>query len=146
MKGIENCCWEGRMEEVLPEVFLDGAHNQEGIEAFLETVRQDGCLGRRYLVFGAVQDKEVGKIAHKLEYSGLFSCIHTVDLQNERGMKAKRLRTFFNDIEIIVEEGTRQALENVLFLQEEGDRIYFVGSLYLVGEVKSLLSTEKISQ
>ncbi len=44
-RGILGCFWQGRMEEVLPEVYVDGAHNDDGIRAFLDTVEQDGCTG-----------------------------------------------------------------------------------------------------
>lgn len=33
-QGILGCFWQGRMEEVLPEVYVDGAHNDDGIRAF----------------------------------------------------------------------------------------------------------------
>ena len=36
-KGVEQTFWPGRMEEVLPEIFVDGAHNADGVRAFLET-------------------------------------------------------------------------------------------------------------
>ena len=49
--------WEGRMEEVLPGVYIDGAHNEDGIQAFLDSVREDGCRGKRHLLFSVVSDK-----------------------------------------------------------------------------------------
>ena len=50
-EGIEKMRWEARMEEILPSVYLDGAHNTDGIQAFLRTVEQDGCKGKRLLLF-----------------------------------------------------------------------------------------------
>ncbi len=35
-EGIAHMYWPGRMEEVLPGVYLDGAHNPGGIKAFLK--------------------------------------------------------------------------------------------------------------
>mgnify|MGYP000597482853 CR=1 FL=1 len=29
--------WQGRMETVLPGVIVDGAHNEDGVEKFVET-------------------------------------------------------------------------------------------------------------
>ena len=34
---------EGRMEEILPGIYIDGAHNISAIEAFVESVPQDVC-------------------------------------------------------------------------------------------------------
>ena len=33
-RGIQKTRWPGRMEQVMPGVFLDGAHNEDGIRAF----------------------------------------------------------------------------------------------------------------
>ena len=37
VRGIEKTSWPGRMEEILPRVWIDGAHNPDGIRAFLES-------------------------------------------------------------------------------------------------------------
>ena len=42
-QGILGCFWQGRMEEVLPEVYVDGAHNDDGIRAFLLQNRVMPC-------------------------------------------------------------------------------------------------------
>ena len=51
------------MEEILPRVYVDGAHNSDGIRAFLETVERDGFTDR-HLLFGVMQDKDYGLINH----------------------------------------------------------------------------------
>ena len=61
-RGILGCFWQGRMEEVLSEVYVDGAHNDDGIRAFLDTVEQDGCTGGRRLLFGVAADKDLSLI------------------------------------------------------------------------------------
>ena len=38
-KGILETRWQGRMETILPGVIVDGAHNEDGVEKFVETVR-----------------------------------------------------------------------------------------------------------
>ena len=59
-EGIRKMRWEGRMEEIMPSVYLDGAHNTDGIQAFLQTVGQDGCAGKRFLLFSMVREKQSG--------------------------------------------------------------------------------------
>ncbi len=44
-RGLERTHWEGRMEEILPGIWLDGAHNPDGIRAFLESVGAHGVCG-----------------------------------------------------------------------------------------------------
>lgn len=36
-KGLLETRWQGRMETVLPGVIVDGAHNEDGVEKFVET-------------------------------------------------------------------------------------------------------------
>ena len=49
--------WAGRMQQVCPEVYFDGAHNTAGIEEFLKTVRQIG--GKKpLLLFSMVKEKD----------------------------------------------------------------------------------------
>ena len=33
-EGLQKTVWPGRMEEIMPGVYLDGAHNEGGIRAF----------------------------------------------------------------------------------------------------------------
>ena len=36
-RGVRETRWQGRMETVLPGVIVDGAHNEDGVEKFVET-------------------------------------------------------------------------------------------------------------
>lgn len=143
-EGLAGCRWEGRMEEVLPGVVLDGAHNREGIEAFLETVAMDGCGGKRWLLFSVVQDKEAQVMAAAIKESGLFEYIQAVPLENKRGLSKEKLRSLFGHWQIRVGEDVPTALKELLGLRKQEDIVYVAGSLYLVGQVKEFLATEEL--
>ena len=146
IRGVGQCFWQGRMEEILPDVFVDGAHNEDGIRAFLETVKEDDCTGRRLLLFGVVQDKNYSAMVEKLLDSGLFSRIAIAHLHTARSASLESLKKLLEHrnkehavIAYTLHESTNTALKE---LQEEkmpGDRIYIAGSLYLVGEIKESL-------
>ena len=74
-EGLAEARWPGRMEEVLPGVVIDGAHNEDGVLAFLESVSHDGCQGRRLLLFSVVSDKRGKEMAGLILKSGLFAKI-----------------------------------------------------------------------
>ena len=95
--GMEKCRWEGRMEEILPNVFLDGAHNEDGIDAFINSVRNDGCKGKRWLLFSALADKEYILMKEKLINSELFSYIYASPLNTVRGITKEELQKLFSD-------------------------------------------------
>ena len=157
--GMECCKWEGRMEEILPGVFLDGAHNQDGINAFVETVKKDECQGKRWMLFSAVADKEYEIMKEALIGSGLFACVYAAPLKNSRGITKENLGELFSnnplekgikreniaehkieyvfpDYVVRIVDRAYEGLEEILALKEEEDFVYVTGSLYLVGEIK----------
>ena len=158
-KGMEQCKWEGRMEEILPGVFLDGAHNQDGITAFVETVKEDGCQGKRWLLFSAVADKEYENMKETLIESNLFDYVYAAPLKIARGITKEKLEKIFSynpmekgirkenltehkieyvfrDYEVRIVDKAYEGLEEILSLKEGKDVVYVTGSLYLVGEIK----------
>ena len=134
------------MEEILPEVYVDGAHNEDGIRAFLETVAVDGHAGARTLLFGVMKDKDYGSMIKKLAQSGLFGRIAVTGMHSSRGMTAGELEENFGRYPgcAIDEYGDAgDALCELLESRRYGERIYVAGSLYLVGEIKELLDYDK---
>lgn len=137
--GLQETFWEGRMEELLPGVYVDGAHNEDGIRAFVRSVQADGCTGRRYLLFSAVGDKDYGGMIDILKHSGLFEEAVAAGIHNIRGAGAETLKRHFCGMKCRTAEDTAQAFDSLLAEKKEEDLIYIVGSLYLAGEVKALL-------
>ena len=140
--GIRKMVWEGRMEEVLPAVYLDGAHNIDGIRAFLDAVRSQPCSGKRKLLFSVVKDKQYRVVIRELASAGLFDEIGVVALKSERALPLCELEESFRQYtELIckVFDDLSTAFEEFVLYKDDEDRVYIVGSLYLAGEVKALL-------
>jgi len=145
-QGVENCFWAGRMEEVLPEIYVDGAHNGDGVRAFLESVASDGLQGKRSLLFSAVRDKDCGRMAEELVKSGFFYKFALAPMQTGRTLSGEELREIFDrypDCSYTVYDNVRAALEELSVSRMAGERIYIAGSLYLVGEIKESLKDDK---
>lgn len=146
--GVSDCFWAGRMEEVLPEVFVDGAHNEDGIRAFLETVAWSGHApqGGRSLLFGVVKDKDYDRMTEKLAESGLFDRIAIARLTTERGEVPEVLEKLFKrypHCNLSIYESAGEAFRGLLASRKSGERIYVAGSLYLAGEIKELVRHDK---
>lgn len=168
-QGLWQTHWEGRMEEILPGVILDGGHNEDGIQAFLETVRQDGCKGKRTLLFAAVSDKRARQMVELLLKEDLFSCIRLVPLETSRRIETEQLLELTRNFQrgtagnaaaaatatgadnaagagnaawadITAAENLETAFLDAVTHRSEDDRVYIVGSLYLAGQIKELLS------
>jgi len=144
--GVGGCFWSGRMEEVLPEVYVDGAHNEDGIRAFLESVAADGHAGARSLLFGVVKDKDYVDMVEKLVKSHLFDRFAAAPLQTQRTVSPEKLEELFgrySDCVFEVYQDTVSAFRGLLQGRQEGERVYVAGSLYLVGEIKELLDHDQ---
>lgn len=146
--GLARCFWPGRMEEVLPEVYVDGAHNEDGIRAFLETVKMDGFDGKRKLLFSAVADKDYEKMIALVAAGGLFSRFAIVQMQTSRALSLENMDKImrrYPECAYTLYGDTGMALYELLTGRKEDERIYIAGSLYLVGEVKCLAASKKLT-
>lgn len=147
-KGLEAAFWPGRMEEVLPEVFVDGAHNGDGIRAFLETVSGDGCEEagcKRILLFSVVQDKDYEFMINQVLDAALFDRIYVAHMETARATGLELLKSLWcareNHPEVYFDENVQGALKRALSDRTD-ERIYIAGSLYLVGEIKEFLGND----
>lgn len=175
VRGLEAAKWPGRMEEILPGVWLDGAHNTDGFRAFLESVKSGtGNMGkgRRILLFSAVRDKQYREELRMIENSGLFTDIVAVPMRGTRALTRSELEKALQEsamlrrqeiyaadpkllfhltddenqrkaeTEISLHEvsGAKEAVEKYILARNAEDEVYAAGSLYLVGELRALLT------
>ena len=145
-RGILGCFWQGRMEEVLPEVYVDGAHNDDGIRAFLDTVEQDGCTGGRRLLFGVAADKDCRHMIQRVITSGLFERIAFTHMRTARSLSLEELKGLlaaYPEDRFTMYTEADAAFREQLAGKAPGERLYIAGSLYLVGEIKESLDHDQ---
>ena len=132
--GIARTLWPGRLEHVSerPAIILDGAHNPAGSRALAQYIRQFYSGRRIWFVFGVMRDKAVAEIA-----GTLFPLAHRVILTvpaNSRAMTPEMIPA--SDATI-----THSVAEAIGCLRDAGpdDVVFITGSLFVVGEARSLL-------
>ena len=135
--GLAKMVWPGRMEALSSGLIIDGAHNEDGIEAFLSSVSKDG-KEKRVLLFGAVSDKNIEEVAKKIVSSRLFDEIYVTPLSSYRSADLERLSGAFGSGNVIPVSGVSEGIKSVLSKKAENTGLYAAGSLYLVGEIKAL--------
>ena len=144
VKEILACTfWEGRMEEVLPNFYVDGAHNEDGVEAFL-TGLSEANVKDAILLFGVNGDKDYKPMVKRMAESGHFNRIVITRLAGARSALPEEIVEVFRkytDTDIILTNSVKDAVDKCRDLSG-GGRIYAVGSLYLVGEIKELIREE----
>lgn len=143
--GICKMRWPGRMEEILPQVFIDGAHNEDGVEAFLMSVKagwQQEERKRCFLIFSAVNDKKYDKMIEMLAELSCVTDFCITRIPGQRGVKIDELEKQFRiytNRDIHVFEEIRDAFEFCMHHKGEKDVVYIVGSLYLAGIIEDLV-------
>lgn len=158
---LKQTSWSGRMEQVTDCIILDGAHNEDGIDAFLETVPQIEVKGKRILLFSVVDDKAYQNMIKRLVQSDLFTVYIVANIQDVRGLSDASMQNLFaqnisikgsedektetgngnRHPKIYSYESVNEAFAQAKEICRKEDMVFCVGSLYLIGEVKSLLDS-----
>lgn len=141
-KGLKETRWQGRMETVLPGVIVDGAHNEDGVEKFVETAEHFQKEYPLTLLFSAVDDKDYNDMIHTILSRISFRHVIVTQVGGYRKVSAEKLEEVFR-IQGCEEaeacEDVQEAFEKALKEKGENGMLFCVGSLYLVGEIKALL-------
>ena len=142
-RGLARTRWPGRLDEYRAQrrTLLEGAHNPEGTQAlrdYLLKYEKDEI----HLVFGALQDKDIGEIGRLL--FPLAQSIHLTPVANSRTadpvMIAARHPRFRRRMRLHPDAGT--ALRAAWKACPPRGLVVVTGSLYLVGELLPLVRSK----
>lgn len=146
--GVRGCRWPGRLERVaLPggEVLLDGAHNPAAARALSRALA--GLERPCHLIFGALRDKEVESMLPPL--AELAERVVLTVPATPRALSPEELRRHLPGRRPSLAPSAAAALDLVLgeapgrgvaAPADRGVLTVVCGSLYLVGEVRALLT------
>ncbi len=146
--GLLDFSWEGRMEEIAPDLYVDGAHNPEAIECYCRTLRTLYTEKKKILVFAAVKDKDYDTMIRDLTEELSFEKIIVTSVDNKRkapvSLIADRFQKYTGHV-VEAYEDIAEAMDAAIRYKEQitDSAVYCVGSLYLVGEVKCWLQKRK---
>jgi len=140
-EALEQVIWQGRMEEVQPDIYIDGAHNISAVERFAESVKRNPSGQGTILLFSAVQDKDyeqmIAYLCRQVD-AELYLVTQIQDKRAEdRGTLTETFRRF-TDRPVLEMETLADAWKYIMNNQN-GRRVYCLGSLYLVGMIKELM-------
>ncbi len=133
--------WRGRMEMVMPGVIVDGAHNEDGIRAFLEAASKIAGEKPVSLLFAAVVEKDYEAMIRRIAESIDFTHITVTEIEGHRKVEAGKFEELFHKYTsspVEVSEDIPSALRTALAHRPEEGVLFCVGSLYLVGEIEAL--------
>lgn len=137
--GLYNMVWKGRMECIADNVYVDGAHNEEAIEAFCKTVEMLFLDKPKNLLFAVSKDKDYKHMINRLSKLNF----HNIIIVQYEGSRSADLDTVeetfkqYSNSRIITFENIKDGFLYGQNLATQ-ETLFCVGSLYLVGNLLSL--------
>ncbi len=139
-KGLKKAKNKGRFEVVRtnPYYIIDGAHNQAGMESFVKTVKEDLEDKKLLIVMGILADKENGLMESLKMLNSEFIA---TEPDNPRKLTKEKMAKLLeeNNKDVIAVLTPEQSIKYIDNIKDEYDAILFVGSLYMIGEIRRLL-------
>jgi dihydrofolate synthase/folylpolyglutamate synthase len=147
-EGMLHARWPGRMQEVAPDVYFDGAHNTGGIAVFIEAVKtltkEDAYPP--LLLFSMVKEKDyltsVDMLTSELEWEQMA----VTRIPDDRGISFEKLQEIFEKDSHRPVAGYadyREALSEMMKKRKEGQKLFCTGSLYFVGALMGALKEDE---
>lgn len=138
-EGLNRAYWPGRMELISeqPLVIMDGAHNEEGIEALVQELKERYHDKQINILFTALSDKKLDKMIQRLD--GVADKITFTEFDFPRASTAAALFDLSHSKNKHVAENWEEFLSAELPSINETDILVITGSLYFLSEVKPVL-------
>lgn len=143
-EGFRSCRFAGRFEILRenPVIVLDGGHNINGIEYFSKAVKENFKNNKIILFFGMLKDKNPEDV---LSYIlPLCEEVYTLTPNNPRAMKASDLAELIrkhSELKVTPLSDYNEIIPIINNISRN-EYIAFVGSLYMIGEVRTLINKE----
>ena len=142
LASLKKVQWKGRMQEIMADIFVDGAHNIGGVQAFIQTTRTL-CSSRQkkpILLFSTVADKNSQEMIENICDSLAPQKVWIPHLHTHRASDTLTLADWFQkytktSCEIVTCSSVVDAFQKALSSRQEDEILFCAGSLYLVGEI-----------
>jgi dihydrofolate synthase/folylpolyglutamate synthase len=140
-RGLQKASWRGRFEKLKDgkiaksfshlEVFIDGAHNENGIETVLREIKK--LKGDVFVVCSFLKRKNLNLIVPK--FKGFEGFLNVVEIHSSEASYTKEeLKQGFEDEGIHI-LAMHNYFYDALTQIPQNSKVVILGSLYLVGEV-----------
>ncbi|MBN9653847.1 bifunctional folylpolyglutamate synthase/dihydrofolate synthase [Halobacillus sp. GSS1] len=145
-KGITSTRWPARFEKVMdaPLTIIDGAHNEEGTSALVETVKRHYADKRVVLVYSALEDKPVKKMLNQLE--SVVDKAYMTTFEFPRALKGHELAEYSDIAETVAIEDYKQAIQIASEQVGEDGILLITGSLYFISRIREYFEIKENSR
>lgn len=137
-EGFKKTKWPGRMQKLRDNIYIDGAHNPDGIRVLVDSIKALN-LKDVTLFFSMVKEKDYTHSISLLLSGVNFSKIIITEIEGYRKLDADDIAKCFESLKdrVIIEPDFDKAYEMALS-ESKGGTLICTGSLYLVGNVLTI--------
>ncbi|PFA64575.1 bifunctional folylpolyglutamate synthase/dihydrofolate synthase [Bacillus sp. AFS015802] len=132
--GLKKATWPGRMEALSDNVYIDGAHNPEGVAALVKTIQERFHHKRVTVLFSALHDKELRPMISHLEEAVDYIGFTTFDFP--RVASVEELYDASSHPDKVKVHDWKKYLKEKIKVTQEDEILLITGSLYFLSEVK----------
>jgi len=144
-QGFEKAKWPGRLEVMghNPTVLIDGAHNVHGLKALAKVLDKFFYEKEIILVIGILADKDVQAMLEVIIPKA--NKVVVTEPYSPRAMTAEKLSKMVEQYNrpMTVEKHISMAVDKALNLAKEDEVVIFCGSLYMIGQVRTILKNKQ---
>ena len=144
-EAVSKTHWAGRMELVKDNLYVDGAHNPQGIRSFVDSVDslyESEKLSDATLLFSVVSDKNYDQMIKILCECKHFKCVYVTMTGGVRRLSSEIIKQAFEahlpGISIEIFDSVDRAVH-----EWDNGLMFATGSLYLVGDVVRALERKE---
>lgn len=147
--ALDAFSWPGRMEKIAANVVLDGAHNPDAIDRFIESVNGLYDDRDKKLLFAVAGDKDYEPMIRQICENLDLKEVYVTALDSSRGISSEYIAGLFRmylakkpdgrEIAVYYDDDIRNAfLRGVASVKGTDGILFCVGSLYLIGSIKKI--------
>ncbi len=135
LNGLKKAYWPGRFEFIGGNILLDCAHNPDGINALVNSIKRLE-YHNLIVVIGVMKDKDISSIEKKLEKLNPF--VIATKASVSRSKEPEEIAKYFENAVVI--PNLKDAINHSIEKAEKNDLVLITGSIFVVGEAYPFLT------
>jgi dihydrofolate synthase/folylpolyglutamate synthase len=134
VEGLKKAHWAARFETVHehPLVIIDGAHNKEGMEKFVQSA---SIYEHPHIIFSALGDKDTHNML-----SSLLSMTDDITVTQFTHPRAATAKELAEDLPVKINTDWKACVDEALTLKDR--TIFITGSLYFLAQVRKYIKNK----
>jgi len=140
-KALKKARWEGRFEQMNEQIIIDGAHNSEGTQSLINTLKEVYPTKKYKFIYAALQDKDHEVSIRMMDE--VATSMNFTQINLPRATKAELLASQSKHSNIHINENWQQLIQDEIKALQSDELLIITGSLYFISDVRKIL-VEKV--